>query len=56
MLSVVMTLMPAAQQLFHVEIALGIAAAGRVGVGQFVDQGNRRPASEHGVEVHLFAA
>ena len=42
-----------AQQLFDVEIALGMAAAGRVGVGKFVDQHDLRPAGDDGVEVHL---
>ena len=42
-----------AQQLFDVEIALGMAAAGRVGVGELVDQHDLRPAGDDGVEVHL---
>ena len=43
----------AAQQLLDVEIALGVAAAGRVGVGEFVDQHDLRPAGDDGVEVHF---
>ena len=42
-----------AQQFFHVLVAFGIAAAGGVGVGQFVDQGDGGPAGQHGVDVHL---
>ena len=45
--------MPARQQLLDVEIALGMAAAGGVGVGELVDQHQRRPALQDGVEVHL---
>ena len=43
----------AVQDLLHVEVALRMAAAGRVGVGEFVDQDDLRPAGEDGVEVHL---
>ena len=43
----------AAQQFLDVEIALGMAAAGRVGVRELVDQHDLRPAGEDGVEVHL---
>ena len=43
----------AAQQLLDVEIALGVAAARRVGVGELVDQHDLRPAREDGVEIHL---
>ena len=42
-----------AQDLLDVLVALRVAAAGGVGVGQLVDQGDGRPAGEHGVEVHL---
>ena len=42
-----------AEEFFHVLVALGVAAAGGVGVGQLVDQRDGRPAGEHGVEVHL---
>ena len=41
------------QQLLDIEIALGMAAARRVGVGELVDQDELRPAREDGVEVHL---
>ena len=41
------------QQLLDVEIALGVAAARRVGVGELVDQHELRMAREDGVEVHL---
>ena len=43
----------AIEQLLDVEIALGVAAAGRVGVGELVDQRDLRPARDEGVEVHL---
>ena len=36
-----------------VEVALGMAAAGRVGVGELVDQRDLRPARQDGVDVHL---
>ena len=41
------------QQFLDVEIALGMAAAGRVGVGEFVDQRDLRMARDQRVEVHL---
>ena len=41
------------EQLLDVLVALGMAAARRVGVGQLVDQHQARPAREDGVEVHL---
>ena len=41
------------QDLLHVEVALGMAAAGCVGVGEFVDKGDLRPAGQDGIEVHL---
>ena len=41
------------QQFLDVEIALGMAAAGRVGVGEFVDQGDLRPPRDQRVEVHF---
>ena len=40
-------------QLFDVEIALRMAAAFDVGVGEFVDQHDLRPPRDDGVEVHL---
>ena len=42
-----------AEQLLDVEIALGMAAAGRVGMGKLVDQHDLRMAGDDGVEVHL---
>jgi hypothetical protein len=44
---------PRREQLRHVQIALGMAAALRVGVGQFVHQHQLGPALEDGVEVHF---
>ena len=41
------------QQLFDVEVALGMAAARDIGVGEFVDQRELRAPREEGVEVHL---
>ena len=41
------------QQFLDVEIALGMAAARRVGVGEFVDQRDLRPARDQRVEIHL---
>ena len=41
------------QDLLHVEVALGMTAAGRVGVGKLVDKHDLRPAGENGVDVHL---
>ena len=41
------------QQLLDVEIALGMAAARRVGVGEFVDQRDLRTPRDQRVEVHL---
>ncbi len=41
------------EQLLDVEIALGVAAAGRVGVGELVDQHDLRTPRDDGVEVHL---
>ena len=43
----------AIEQLFDVEIALGMTTAGRVGMGKLVDQGDLGPPGNHGVEVHL---
>ncbi len=45
--------MPAAMHLLDVEIALGVPAAGRVGMGEFVDQYELRAALEDRVEIHL---
>jgi hypothetical protein len=41
------------EQLLHVEVALGMAAAGHVGVGELVDQYDLRVAGDDGVEIHL---
>ena len=41
------------QQFLDVEIALGVAAARRVGVGELVDQRDLRPARDQRIEVHL---
>ena len=42
-----------AQQLLHIEIALGMAAAGRVGMGQLIDKRDLRLTGEQRVEVHF---
>ena len=44
---------PGAEQVLDVLVALGVAAAGGVGVGQLVDQADGRPAGQDRVEVHL---
>ena len=41
------------QDFLDVEIALGMTAAGRVGVGEFVDENQRRAPGEDGVDIHL---
>ena len=41
------------QQFLDVEIALGVAAAGRVGMGKFVDKGDLRSPRDQRIEVHL---
>ena len=41
------------EQLLDVEVALGMAAAGRVGMGELVDQHDLWVASDDGIEVHL---
>ena len=46
----------AREQFLDVEIALGVAAAGRVGVGEFVDQRDLRMARDQRVEVHFLDA
>ena len=46
----------AREQFLDVEIALGVTAAGRVGVGEFVDQRDLRVALDQRVEVHLLDA
>ena len=42
-----------AQQLLDVEVALGVAAARDIGVGEFIDQGKLRAAREQSVEIHF---
>ena len=44
---------PGSEDLLDVEVTLGMARAGRVGVREFVDEHQLRPAGEDGVEVHL---
>ena len=44
---------PVVEQLFDVEITLGMAAAWRVGMGKLVDQHDLRVAGDNGVEIHL---
>ena len=41
------------QQFLDVEVALGMAAPGRVRVGEFIDQHELGLARQHGIEVHL---
>ena len=41
------------QQLFDVEIALGMAAPRRIGVGELVDEHDLRPSGDDRIEVHL---
>ena len=41
------------QQLFDIEIALRMAAAGRIGVGELIDQDELRTARDDGVQIHL---
>ena len=43
----------AREQLLCVEIALGMAATGGIGVREFVDQRNLRPTRDDRIEVHL---
>ena len=42
-----------AQQLFDVEIALGVPAAGGIGMGELVDERQVRAARDQAVEIHL---
>ncbi len=44
---------PGLEQFLDIDPALGMAAAGGVGMGQFVDEHEIGPAGEDGVEVHL---
>src|SRR5271165_6011693 len=41
------------QELLDIEIAFGMTAAGRVGMGQLVDKNNLRTPCNDGVEVHF---
>src|SRR5262249_48979131 len=41
------------EELFDIEVALGMAAAGRIGVSELVDQDDLRVADDDGVEIHL---
>ena len=41
------------EQVFDVLVALGVARARGIGVGQLVDQADGRPARQDGVDVHL---
>jgi len=41
------------QQFFDVEITLGVTAAGCIGMGEFIDKNNLRPARDDPVKVHL---
>src|SRR5208282_1684573 len=41
------------EQLLDVHVALGVPAAGGVRVGELIDQHQRRPALQDGVEIHL---
>ena len=43
----------AVEQLFDIHATLGMPAAGRVGVREFIDQHDLRPARDDGVEIHL---
>ena len=44
---------PGREQVFDIQIALGMSAAGSVGVGQLIDEDNLGMPHEDGVEVHL---
>ena len=41
------------EQLLDIEVALGMTAAGRVGMGELVHQRDLRVAGDNGVEIHL---
>ncbi len=43
----------AGEQFLDVEVAFRVAAAGRVGVGQFVDKRKLGPSRDQGIEIHL---
>ena len=42
-----------ARHFLDIEIALGMTAARRVGVGEFIDQHDLRPARDDRIEIHL---
>ena len=44
---------PGVEQVFDVLVALGVARARGVGVGELVDQADGRPACQDRVDVHL---
>ena len=52
-LTVVMTSMPACEDLLDVLIALGVTDTGHVGVCELVHEHDLRMAGEDGIEVHL---
>ncbi len=41
------------EDFLDVEIALGVPAPRRIGVGELIDQHDLRPPRDHGVEIHL---
>jgi hypothetical protein len=43
-----------AEQLLDIHVPLRVPASRGIGVGEFVDQNELRPAVEDGIEVHLF--
>src|ERR1043165_338195 len=44
---------PCVKQFLHVEIALRMTAAGRVGVSKLIDEGDSRPSRQDGIDVHV---
>ena len=46
----------AVQQLFHIEIAFGVAAARCIGVRKLIDENDLRVPGDDGVEIHLLEA
>ena len=53
MFSAVQTSMPAAMQFLDILVALGMAAARRVGMGQFIDDDDARLAGQRRVEIEF---
>jgi len=45
---------PGGEQVFDIQVALRVAAAGGICMGKLIDQNNLRVSLEDGVEVHLF--